>query len=308
MSDFTGWFKNFNHTVIDKQVFINADCTDVLECIPEESVDVVVTSPPYNLNIKYNTYIDNLSKSDYFKWTELWISRINKVLSSTGSFFLNVAGSVSKPHIPWKILEIALKFFVLQNQIIWVKSIFIEESVHINSIKECVDIDSLINKSKGHSFGHFKPINSQKFLNNTHEFVFHLTKHGDVHLHKEDIGVPYVHPSNLHRWKHKRTKRCQGNVWFLPYDTRCGSAKHPAQFPEALVSQSLILHGNGKLVLDPFGGSGTTAVVCSRLNLDCISVELDGVYHGLSIQRRRDRDDDSFRNIPTKSKIYRSYS
>jgi len=63
------------------------------------------------------------------------------------------------------------------------------------------------------SVGHFKPINSKRFLNDCHEFVFHFTKSGKAPVDRLAVGVPYADKSNISRWFHTegKDKRCSGN-------------------------------------------------------------------------------------------------
>jgi site-specific DNA-methyltransferase (adenine-specific) len=119
--------------------FITADCIQYMRALPEASVDVVVTSPPYNLEIDYGTYKDKRPMEHYLDWSDQWISCVKRVLSPTGSFFLNVGGSSTNPWIPHDVAAVARRYFTLQNHIIWVKSISIQNT----------------------SYGHFKPRNSQ---------------------------------------------------------------------------------------------------------------------------------------------------
>ncbi len=65
--------------------FYLADCVEVLRQLPAESVDVIVTSPPYNLGIRYSRYKDTLSQADYLAWTDAWIGAAARVLRPDGS-------------------------------------------------------------------------------------------------------------------------------------------------------------------------------------------------------------------------------
>ena len=83
--------------------------------------------------------------------------------------------------------------------------------------------------------GHYKPINSERFLNDCHEFVFHFSRTGDTPLDRRAVGVKYQDKSNVTRWQQAGSGlRCRGNTWFLPYDTiqsRDKERPHPATFP-----------------------------------------------------------------------------
>src|SRR5689334_6957687 len=78
------------------------DCLEVFRRLEPRSVDVIVTSPPYNLGIRYNKYEDSLSQTDYLEWTSAWIAAAARVLTPEGSLFLNVG---TRPSDPWTALD-----------------------------------------------------------------------------------------------------------------------------------------------------------------------------------------------------------
>lgn len=250
-----------------RQKLVNKDCVLALEAMDFKSIDIVITSPPYNIGVNYNTYDDNLSADKYLNWVEHWLTLISMLLKDDGSFFLNISGSVSNMSYRDEIYSMTKKYFTCQNHIVWVKSIYIPEV--------------------GHQFGHFKPVNSSKYLNNVWEPVFHLTKNSNgVPIDKLSIGAPYSDKSNITRWGSQGDCKCKGNVWFIPYPTRRGSTKHPAQFPPELAKQCILMSGKkDPLVLDPFGGIGSTAVACKELDMRCISIEIDKDYHEEALTR-----------------------
>ncbi len=96
--------------------------------------------------------------------------------------------------------------------------------------------------------GHYKPINSARFVNDCHEFVFHFTPDGRTPLDRRAIGVRYQDESNIARWQTGGTnRRCRGNTWFIPYETiqsRDKDRPHPATFPPRLADYCLRLHGS----------------------------------------------------------------
>ena len=145
------------------------DCVEGMRSYLElGEVDVIVTSPPYNLGIKYNSYDDTISRTQYLEWIESFGKECKRVLSDKGSFFLNIG---SKPKDPWVAWEVAFnlkKYFILQNVIHWIKSIAISKK----------DVGKYPNIIDDIAVGHFKPVNSNRFLNNCHEYVFHFTKKG----------------------------------------------------------------------------------------------------------------------------------
>lgn len=248
---------------------VHGDCIKEMTKLNAGSVDVVVTSPPYNLGIKYSTYDDNKSQAGYIKWCLQWTYEISRVLRSDGSFFLNLGNSSKNPFFAFEIAMSIKKYFKLQNTIHWIKSISIEKDYEVKS------------------YGHFKPINSNRFLNDCHEYVFHFTHEGSTRLDRNGIGVPYVDKSNIERWSHAKgkDKRCRGNTWFIPYKTinkRAKDRPHPATFPTELAVKCIRLHGKRNVtVLDPFLGIGHSALAarnCSDLVDRFIGFEIDEEY------------------------------
>jgi site-specific DNA-methyltransferase (adenine-specific) len=246
-------------------------------------VNVIVTSPPYNINKRYDTYNDDKERNDYLDWLFEVAKSSLDILDTEGSFFLNIGGRPSDPIIPFYVVEKFLKAgYKLQNTIHWTKSISFEKA----------DIGKM-NTIKDYSIGHFKPIPGERYLTDLHEYIFHLTKTGDVKIDKRAIGVPYQDKSNIGRWKSAtQDKRDRGNVWFIPYSTIQESRPHPAVFPEKLPYLCIKLHGLKKdmIVYDPFMGIGTTALVCIQLDVNYLGTEIDPQYIKVAqedIQKRK---------------------
>ncbi len=267
-------YKTVGRARTSKGEFYLADCMELFEELPAQSVDVIVTSPPYNLGIQYNTYRDTLSQLDYLAWTSRWISAATRVLAPGGSLFLNVG---SRPSDPWTALDVAQAarpHLRLQNLIHWVKSIAID--------RDAMGASSAVGRDL--AVGHYKPINSDRYLNDCHEFVFHFTPNGDTRLDRLALGVPYQDRSNIARWnKAADGVRCRGNTWFIPYETiqrRDRDRPHPATFPSKLPEQCLRLHGLDRIgrVMDPFTGLGSTAAACAKLGVDFVGADIDQTY------------------------------
>lgn len=243
------------------------DCLEGLRSMADEVVDVVVTSPPYNIGVAYRSYDDRRPREAYLAWLAEIGGELRRVLRPDGAFFLNVG---STNHDPWLAYDVAAAFrdsFVLQNHIVWVKSISIGDD----------------------TVGHFKPISSPRFLNQNHEAIFHFTRTGDVAVDRVAVGVPFKDKSNIARWGHKADRRCAGNTWFIPYQTvrsRAQKFDHPAGFPVELPERCIRLHGRmPATVLDPFLGTGTTLVAAQRLGCTGIGFELDPAYAETAVAR-----------------------
>jgi site-specific DNA-methyltransferase (adenine-specific) len=247
------------------------DCVRGMTELPASTIDLVVTSPPYNLGIRYGKYSDRGNRQSYLKWCQTWAEKIRGILKPNGSFFLNIGAAPSNPMLPHEIVFQLRDFFVLQNSIHWIKSIAIDDR----------------------TFGHFKPISSKRFLNDCHEYIFHFTKTGRVEVDRLALGVPYQDKSNIGRWSHTRgrDKRCRGNTWFIPYETiqsRERERPHPATFPVQLAEWCLKLHGLSRVrtMLDPFLGIGNSAIAAQRCGVkEFLAFEIDKTY--LAEARRR---------------------
>jgi site-specific DNA-methyltransferase (adenine-specific) len=264
--------------------FFLSDCVDVFRQMPPQSVDVIVTSPPYNLGIRYNQYQDTLSQADYLEWTHMWVAAAARVLRPDGSLFLNVGAKPSDPFTSLDVAQAARSHLRLQNIIHWVKSIAIERDM----------AGANAGLERDLAVGHYKPINSDRYVNDCHEFVFHFTPAGTTRLDRLALGVPYQDQSNVARWRGAASGlRCRGNTWFIPYETiqrRDRDRPHPATFPSKLPEQCLRLHGLSRieLAMDPFVGLGSTAVACARLGVSFVGSDIDETYLSQAVARTRD--------------------
>jgi len=173
----------------DRRIILyHGDCfMGMKKLIEPESVDVIVTSPPYNIGVQYGRYDDSIPRNAYLNWMRRWGTLVRSVLKPDGSLFINVGSKPSDPWVPFEVAGVLRDNLILQNVIHWIKSIYIENSSYEEELSLNV--------------GHFKPINSKRFLNDAHEYVFHFTKTGKVPLDRLAIGAPYKDGSNITRWK-----------------------------------------------------------------------------------------------------------
>ncbi|YCM44907.1 site-specific DNA-methyltransferase [Verrucomicrobiaceae bacterium 227] len=265
---------------------IESDCLAGMQKMPAGSVDLVVTSPPYNIGINYGTYDDTSDRATFISWCQDWATEVHRVMADEASFFLNLGAAPADPLLPHQLILALTEGrpeFTLQNTFHWIKSISVQTRA-----------------GETISAGHFKPINSKRFVNDCHEYVFHLTKSGKVPLERRAAGVEYADKSNIARWGHTggEDKRCRGNNWFIPYDTIMSRTKdrpHPASFPIGLVEQCIRLHGvdQTKHLMDPFLGIGTSAVAAQRMKIENFTgFDIDQDYLSVAQQRlQADRDE-----------------
>ncbi|HEV2094989.1 MAG TPA: site-specific DNA-methyltransferase [Chthoniobacterales bacterium] len=245
------------------------DCVAGMRTLREQSIDLIVTSPPYNLGIRYSKFSDHQDRKSYLHWCRKWATEIARVMKPEGSFFLNLGSAPSNPMLPHELVLALRDMFVLQNTIHWIKSISLEEGDGIFI-----------------SRGHFKPISSPRFLNDCHEYIFQLTPEGKTPIDRLALGVPYADKTNIARWAHTggHDRRCRGNTWFIPYQTiqrREKERPHPATFPVELAVNCIKLHGSARVqtMLDPFLGIGNSAIAAQRCGVPkFIGFDVDESY------------------------------
>ena len=250
----------------------NTDCLKFLETIPDSSYDVCISSPPYNLGVRYSEYKD--TRSYYIEWMkDVWYE-VCRVLKPDGHLFLNLGYSKDNPFDTYKVAENVP--WSLQNNIIWAKA---------------VEVDGRV---RGYSIHH----SSKRYLQNVWEHLFHFTKNGDTPIDIEWSGVPYNENYNNAERNAKRSGknyRATTNCWHITYKSKAtkeitkeiaGHNKHPAIYPETLVEKCLKVSGlkNG-VVFDPFMGTGTAAVAAIKQKWDYIGYEIDPDYVEFSKNR-----------------------
>ena len=276
------------------QIF-NKSCIDFMNELESNSiqVDMIITSPPYNIGKNYGTcYDDNKPGNDYLNIIDEVSQKLRKILKEDGSLFLNVGNIPSDQWIANDVANIFRKYFVLQNTIIWNKSISLKKS---DISKEYTNTDTY----QVISIGQYQPVNSKKYLNNCFEYIFHFTKSGNVKLDKKanDYAVPYMYKSNERRYS-KDGKRDRGNSWFIPYKTIQSKEErpHPAIFPITLPYFCIKVHGydQNTIVYDPFLGSGTTALACIDLGVNYLGTDINNEYIQIAeaniIERKKERE------------------
>jgi len=238
--------------------FINkillGDCLKVMPSIPDNSIDLVITSPPYNIGIDYGTYKDNLPWKKYYNWCKLWLKEIYRILKNDGRFCLNhylSLGNSKEKTAPLMILnglslEIGFKH-------------------HGLAIWEDKTISTLT------AWGSWLSASSP-YVNCPTEGILILYKE---HWKKENKGVSTI--------ENRDFIMATKGVWNLGTDRK---RLTPATFPERLPGLCInLLTYEDDLVLDLFLGSGTTAVACRELGRRFIGIEINPEY--CEIARRR---------------------
>ena len=245
---------------------INQDCLTWMSQQADGIVDIIVSSPPYNRGLKYNSYKDQ--RSDYLSWMSSVWTEACRILKPTGHLFLNIAGNSRDPFLAYEVAQQVP--WRVQNHIVWAKAI----------------------EFQGHIYGRSTVnINSKYVLPHGHETIWHFTQRAQTPISLTQSSVAYRPEFAEDNFKRTgRRTRPTTTCWHIPYETTGymgqdskslkGEKKHPAIFPRDLVRHCLNVAGAqpGQIVYDPFGGTGTTAVVAKEMNIDYITTELDADY------------------------------
>jgi|TARA_R100000149_G_C5835683_1_gene109595 site-specific DNA-methyltransferase (adenine-specific) len=252
---------------VGKTTLYCANSEDVVARLENSSIDLVISSPPYNISRKYNLYNDK--RVDYLDWQISFWNLVFTKMKDEGHVFLNIQPSRENPL--WCYELVSNLDWQIQNTFIWAKQIEINNHV----------------KGQGSTF------KSKKYLPNGWEFVFHLSKNGETEISQKDSGVSYQP-----KWAEQNAKRFgktwrpTTNIWHIPYETighgsisaKNMQGNHPAIFPKKLVEKCIKITGikNG-LVLDPFVGTGTTSLVAETMGLNSIGIEIDEQYYNFAV-------------------------
>lgn len=274
---------------------ICGDSREVLRTLPESSVDMIICSPPYFRQRDYgtNTQIGAEPKPDDYVTELLKVFELSyRVIKPTGTLWLNLGDKYLQGRLlgmPWRV-ALALQDkqgWILRSDIIWHKSNAMPSSV---STRPTTDHEYLFLFSKDSDYFYDADAIREPHVTFTENSKM---RGGRRHLGKRN-GTPEQGKnqgnSNLHtaRWDQAfhPLGRNRRTVWTLPLSKF--PEAHFAVFPEKLV-ELCILAGcpaNG-IVLDPFIGSGTTAVVAKRLNRSYIGVDLSPEYCDMARSRVR---------------------
>ena len=227
----------------------NDDCRNVLSKIQSNSVDCILTSPPYNFDLSYNNYADDKQIEDYYNFLNSVFLDCYSILKSDGRLIINIQPNY-KDYLPTHhtLTNILLKIgYKWKAEILWDKQ-------NYNCPVTC--------------WGSYKSP-SAPFIKSTFEFVEVFVKDEYVHKgNKENIDI-----------SDKEFQEWTNNCWKIPAENRQQKFGHPAMFPEELVERCLKLFTfKHDLILDTFMGVGTTGVVCKKLDRDFIGIELDKTY------------------------------
>ena len=256
-------------------VRLQADSAAKVECehnlrfmrkLPDESMDLIVTSPPYNIGKEYE---ERKSQELYIEEQAACIAEAVRLLKPSGSICWQVGNHINEGEVvPLDIILYPLfknHGLTLRNRIVW-------------------------------TFGH--GLHCQKRLSGRHETILWFTKSNDYKFNLDPIRIPSKYPNKKH-FKGPNKGKVSGNplgknpsdVWDIPNvkSNHVEKTDHPCQFPVGLVERLVLaLTEEGENVLDPYIGVGSTAIAALRHRRNAYGCDLDRNYIDIAWQRIHD--------------------
>lgn len=240
------------------------DCIEIMKTLPDKSVDLVFADPPFNIGIKYDVHNDRMPYEKYYKWSEKWIGEVYRLLKNNGTIYVAIGDEFAAE------LNIILKKtgFHFRNWIIWY-----------------------------YTFGQ----NQRKKFNRAHTHILYFTKDKkQFTFNDKDIRIPSARQLIYNDKRANPLGKIPDDVW--QFSRVCGTfkeriGKHPCQMPEDLLELIIRTSSNERdLVLDPFGGTGTTAAVAKKLKRNFITIEISKEYYNVILKRLEGRITEIKRN------------
>lgn len=252
---------NFEYASTGNSLVIFNDCIDTLNSMKDKSVDLIFADPPYNLGKDFGNDSDSWTdRKKYLDWCYTWIDECFRVLKDNGTFYM----MNSTQNIPYISIYLQEHYYIV-NDIVWAyDSSGVQSKKKYGSLYEPIIMATKSGKAK-YTF------NYQDILVEAKTGA----KRGLIDYRKNP-PQPY------------NTEKVPGNVWeFSRVRFKMEEYEnHPSQKPEALLERIIKASSNaGEIVLDPFGGSFSTAAVATRLGRKAISMEINREYFKIGIRR-----------------------
>ena len=234
---------------------INADLFEAVKYIPEKSVDLLITDPPYNINKAFgDMHFTEKSRREYLEYTEKWLDAVMSLLKDTASVYVCCDWKSSS------VIEEALRCRLnIRNRITWQRE-----------------------KGRGAGANWKNGMEDIWYGTVSNDYTFNLDA---VKLRKK-VVAPYKNEGVPKDWEETENgnfrNTCPSNFWddiSIPYWSMPENTAHPTQKPEKLMAKLILASSNeGDTVLDIFSGSGTTAVTSKKLKRNFIGVEINPEY------------------------------
>jgi len=234
--------------MITEHKFLAGDSLEIMKKMPDESVDLVITDPPFNIGKDYGgVYKDKKKFGEYIDWCEKWLTECIRLLKKDGSLYL-----FNYPENNAYILPFLQRNITFKRWMTW----------HYPT-------------NTGHS--------KSNFTRTQHSILF-CTKNGKHKFNKRDIAEPYKNPTD----KRIQERLRNGSNGKTPYDVfhfnlvknvSKDKTPHPCQIPVPLLKIFIKASSNkGDWILDPFAGSFSTCAAAKELGRNSIGIDINPKY------------------------------
>jgi site-specific DNA-methyltransferase (adenine-specific) len=269
------------HVAIPRNSILNEDCLKGLAHLPDGSVDLAFADPPFNIGYEYDVYEDRQEADQYLNWCRGWIGELHRVLKPTGTFWLAIGDEFAAE---LKVLAQREIGFICRSWVVWY-----------------------------YTFG----VNCTKKFSRSHAHLLHFVKDArEFTFNASEIRVPSARQTVYGDGRANPNGRLPDDTWMIPpraieeaennqtytlrpqdlanglqpeedtwyYPRIAGTFKqragwHGCQMPEQVLGRIIRACSNSdELVLDPFGGSGTTLAVAKKLGRSYLGFELSKEY------------------------------
>ena len=267
--------------MIETGKIINGDCIEVMKTFPEGSIDLLVTSPPYNVNISYDVHKDDLPMEEYYEWTKDWLREAFRVLKDDGRIAVNVPNELNVQERGGRILFVA-EFWMMMKEVGFKFSGLVdltEDSPH---------------RVRQTAWGSWMSA-SAPYVYNPKECIILAYKKSSKKLSKgvsQWLGTPTEVTTEDGKVKNKMVYQDEDKKEFMNLvfgrweyfaDTR---SLTKATFSMDIPAKAIkILSYKNDIVLDPFMGSGTSAFAAELLDRRWIGIELSQDYTEIARKR-----------------------
>jgi DNA modification methylase len=239
-------------------LIINGDCIEILKKINTETIDLIITDPPFNIGKNYGEYKDRLKKTEYLEWCKKWLNECIRILKEGGALYL---------------------FNYPENNAYLMP--FLDEKL---TFKRWMTWHYPVNTG----------MSSTNFTRSQHSILFYIKGEKPKIFNRAEIAEPYRNPND----KRIKERIKNGSKGKTPYDVfqfnivknvSKDKTIHPCQLPKELVKIFIKASSKeGDIILDPFGGSFTISVCAKELKRNSMSIELNPMFCRIGNERLSD--------------------
>jgi site-specific DNA-methyltransferase (adenine-specific) len=242
------------------------DCLSLFSKLDKNTIDLIVTSPPYNVGIKYDNWDDKLSWGEYVRFTKYWLGESWQVLKSDGRIAINIPYEINYKENGYRKLIIAEYYNIMK-----------DIGFHYNGMVDLKEIQP--HRVKYTAWGSWLSP-SAPYIYNAKECVLLFCKEQWKKSKFGSMSKSYFDESD--EKKKEFINLCSGEWDYFAETKKLTEANYAISIPENAIK---ILTYENDIVLDPFMGSGTTAVACKKLNRNYVGFEISQNYVDIANNR-----------------------